>query len=140
MEEGICEFTSSPKEIEYSSEDKIKYDFSIFFCVHVLFDSYFVWFNIFFIFVFFFPIFTMHLTFSFTFVDFLIKLSFFMKIGNSKKQLYYVITWRILWKWMQKYHLLWHGTLVGLLLILLAMLCLLVLWTSLGVIGCWVMH
>jgi len=87
--------------------------------------------------IFFFSIPTIHnLTFFFVFSDFLVKLSFSRKLCSSKKQLYYVITCKILWGWMQEYHLHWHGTYVKLLLIILALLCLFVFWTSLGVISC----
>jgi hypothetical protein len=78
----------------------------------------------------------MHLTFSFSFVDSLVELSFLKKFYSSKKQLYYVIEGKILWKWVQEYHLLWHGIFVKLLFILLDLLCVHVFWTSLEVIGC----
>jgi hypothetical protein len=37
MEEGMCQFWSSPKEIEYSNEDKIIfYFFRLFLCLHFI--------------------------------------------------------------------------------------------------------
>jgi hypothetical protein len=41
MGKGMCEFKSSPKEIEYFSEYKVNFYFYRLFCVHIFFNSYF---------------------------------------------------------------------------------------------------
>ncbi len=89
MGEGMCEFKSSPKEIEYFNEYNVNLFFSKLFVFTFFFNFYFAWFNIYFIY---FSMFIMHLTFSFIFVDLTIKLSIFKKLCNSNKQLYYVTT------------------------------------------------
>jgi hypothetical protein len=50
MGKGMCEFKSSPKEIEHSNENKAIFIFLDFLCSHFFFNSYFAQFNIFFIF------------------------------------------------------------------------------------------
>jgi len=68
MEQGMCQFKSSPKEIEYANEDKANFLFLLKF-----------------IFAFCFWIPTKHsLTFFFAFVDLIIKLSFSKKLCNLK--------------------------------------------------------
>jgi hypothetical protein len=38
MGEDMCEFKSSPKEIEYSNEDKVNFYIFTYFCVHIIFN------------------------------------------------------------------------------------------------------
>jgi hypothetical protein len=38
MKEGMCQFKYSPKEIKYSSEDKVKKKIPRYFCVYILFQ------------------------------------------------------------------------------------------------------
>ncbi len=76
-----------------------------------------------------------NLAYFLTFVKLLMKLTILKKLYNSTKLWCFVTIGRLLWKWLQECHLLWHGTFTKLLLITLAMLCLLVIWTSWGVIG-----
>jgi hypothetical protein len=132
MGKKMCKFNSSPLEIEYSNENKLNFLFLKLFNVHI-FLSIFTLHNILFIF----KIVILHnLTFSFVIANLPTKLSFPKKLYSSNKQLYYVTTCRILWEWVQEDHLLWDDTFVASLLILLALLCLLVFWTSLRVIDC----
>jgi hypothetical protein len=37
MEEGMCQFKSSPKEIEYSNVNKVTFYFSRILCLHLFF-------------------------------------------------------------------------------------------------------
>ncbi len=132
MGKGMCKFKASPLEIKYSNEDKVNF----LFC-RLLYVNIFCQFFLCITFSSFFSITIMHnLTFSFVVANLPTKLSFSKKLCSSKKQLYYVIVGKILWEWVQEYHLLWHGTFVTSLLTLFALLCLLVFWTNLGVIGC----
>jgi hypothetical protein len=74
MEQGMCQFKSSSKEIENYNENKVNLFFCWFVCVYILF--YFEFFAI------------DSPIFSFTFVDLLIKLSFSRKLCSLKKILY----------------------------------------------------
>jgi len=64
-----------------------------------------------------------NLTFYFGHCKFANKKSFYKKLSNSNKLLYYVTINRILWRWLQEYHFHWHGTCIILLLIPLALCC-----------------
>jgi hypothetical protein len=134
MGKGMCEFMSSPKQIEHSNENKVIFIFLDYFSIHIIFSILTLHSLAFFFF--FSP--NSYCAYSnnfFYFCIFASKVILSKKFCSSKKQLYYVIANKILWEWMQEYHLFWHGTFVTLLLILLALLCLLVFWISLGVIG-----
>jgi len=81
----MCQFRSSPKEIEYCIENNVLFTFSIIFCVNIFFSI---------------PVMP-SLTFVLICVDFLVKFYFLKNLDNSNKQLYYVIACIILWKWVQ---------------------------------------
>ncbi len=107
-----------PRKLKYSNEDKVN------FC--------FCW-NFYVTFCFWIP--SKHsLWIFFSFANLLVKLSFFKRLCNFKEILYYFTTCRIIWRWLEEYHLCWHGTYFKLLLIPLALLYLFIFWTSIKVI------
>jgi hypothetical protein len=84
MRKDICDFRSSPKDIEHFSGNKVIFIFLKDLCSHFFFNFYFIQTNNFFILI-------VHiLTISFAFVDLPVKLFFSKKFCNSKKQSYYV--------------------------------------------------
>jgi hypothetical protein len=108
-----------PKKLKYSNEDKVKKKKLLKFLCYILF-----WIP------------TKHsLWIFFAFANLLVKLSFFKKLCNLRKLLYYFTTCRIIWRWLEKYRLYWHGTYFKLLLIPLALLYLFIFWTNIKVVG-----